>query len=164
MKNSIFLLLLVASMLSSCSTSKRMQTLAQKCAEEFPCVDTLEIYYDTVFVAVDVPPIEVIDTVQTPCPPNLPDTTVIYAVRTVKIPGRTITVEVPKVDTVRVGIDQALRQAYVDLKHQYEIKEAELTAYKKARPARASVWARIFPWIALVASVIVLVLVIKKKR
>lgn len=164
MKNYLFILIIGAVVISGCSTTKRVQSLAQKCAEQFPCIDTLEIYYDTITAFIAVPSTEVIDTVVVPCPPGHPDTILISTVKTVKIPARTIRVEVPRVDTVRSNIDQALRQAYVDLKRQYEINKAELDVYKKTRPARPSAWGRIFPWLALIAAVILLVLVIKKKR
>ena len=139
MKNFPFLIIgFIVLCLDACAIQKNAttqpRTLAQLCADSFPCKDSI------VFLSVDVPvpeqQIEYIDT--TECPPGDTGKTIIKT-EIIRIPGRTIPVKT--VVMVPSAIDSALRVAYRELQAQYDksIKDLEdcqsRLKNKKARPS-----------------------------
>lgn len=106
-------LILLALSAFGCGAPKfipEQKTLAQQCAETYPCVDTIQ----TVLVEVEVP-VPGLDTVIRDTVPCLDS--VAYVEKLVKVPGRTIYVE-KKVFTPS-ALDSALRVAYKQLQAQY---------------------------------------------
>ena len=137
MKKYLFLSLFAPALIlfDSCSSTKFVapeQTLAQICADSFPCKDSL------VFIEVQVesPSDTIVRVVATDCPPSDSITT-IYTVDTLLMPGKTFTVK--KTVMVPNAIDSALRVAYHDLQTQYQksiqdLKDCQSRTKEKAKP------------------------------
>ena len=129
-------------LLDSCAQQKHLvpsQTLAQVCADSFPCRDSL-IFIE---VEVEVPKDSIIYVDSTDCPPS--DTaSVVKKTGKVYFPQKKIPV---KIQVMAPGvIDSALRVAYKDLQVQYAksiqaLKECQAKAKEKAKPrADWKVW------------------------
>jgi hypothetical protein len=126
----------------SCASQKHtipVQTLAQVCADSFPCKDSLQF----IEVEIDVPKDSIIYVDSTECPPS--DTGVwVFTTDTLYLPGK----RVPVKTTVMVpsAIDSALRVAYKNLQVQYaksiqDLKDCQARVKEKAKPrADWKVW------------------------
>jgi len=166
MKTEIFLVSVLLFIFAGCGTTARKLTLAERCAQEYPCRDSTiileHVLTDTLYLA----GYDQIDTVQVPCPPNLTDTVMVSVVREVRIPGKVIPVTIVQRDTVTARIDSALRAAYAELNAAYTQLEKDAqqakTALKEARRSSGRSW---WPWL-LVGALVVLIyylLFVKKK-
>jgi hypothetical protein len=129
-------------MFDSCASHKSTipeRTLAQVCADSFPCKDSLVF----IEVEVEVPKDSIVYVDSTQCPPS--DTSVwVFKKDTLYMPGK----RVPVKTTVLVPsqIDSALRVAYKDLQAQYaqsiqDLKDCQARTKEKAKPrADWKVW------------------------
>jgi outer membrane murein-binding lipoprotein Lpp len=162
----IFAVILAAFLLTSCGTTARKLTLAERCAKEYPCADTVIVVERTQTDTLYLAGYDQIDTVSVPCPPNLTDTVLVSVVREVRIPGRVVPVTTIVRDTVTARIDSALRVAYAELNAAYQQLEKDAAQAKtQLREARRSGGRSWWPWLlvgVLVALVAYLVFVKKK--
>lgn len=162
----ILAVLVAALILTSCGTTARKLTLAERCAQEYPCRDTTvvleRVHTDTLFLA----GYDQVDTVSVPCPPGLPDTVLVSVIREVRIPGKVIPVTVIHRDTVTARIDSALRVAYAELNAAYAQLEKDATQAKSAlREARRTTGRNWWPWLLVgVLSALVIYLAFVKKK
>ncbi|NBW20195.1 MAG: hypothetical protein EBR82_70725 [Caulobacteraceae bacterium] len=113
----------------SCGSTKPIPptppTLAQICADSFPCKDST--IYVPVYYAADIPQQDTAVAIAIPCPPA--DTpSVVQVTKVIRIPGKRIIVR----DTIPCpsDVDQALRQAYSDVSAKLKIAEAALQKKK----------------------------------
>lgn len=114
--------------------------LAQRCAEAFPCRDSLVIEERIVTDTITAGPWMFVHTDTVPCPPS--DTpSVVIRLDTVRFPVIRHAVEFRYIDTSKVVVDvsqqTALRQRILDLEH--ELKAARHAA-SSARPYKTIAW------------------------
>ncbi|NBW16590.1 MAG: hypothetical protein EBR82_52290 [Caulobacteraceae bacterium] len=148
----------------SCGSTKPIPptppTLAQICADSFPCKDST--IYVPVYYAADIPQQDTAVAITIPCPPA--DTpSVIQVTKVIRIPGKRIIVR----DTIPCpsDVDQALRQAYADVSAKLKIAEAALQKKKatgKGFPAWLN-WLLIIV-IAIQAFILLLNAIFKPRR
>lgn len=160
----LLIIIIISAVLASCATQKETRTLAQICAEEFPAKADTVIQENWRVVNFPVPELDTLYIDSIPCPPNMPDTVFVPIRKEIRIPGKTIRVEIPIQDTTIYRIDSALQAAYKDLQDQYrkaiadlEVCQAKYKESKSNRPNRLWLW-------ALILGIAVVILVILKKR
>lgn len=156
MKPIVFLLIIVSAF--GCGAPKfvpEQKTLAQQCAETYPCVDTIQ----TVLVEVEVP-VPGLDTVirdTTPCLDS-----VAYVEKILKVPGRTTYIQ-KKVFTPS-ALDSALRVAYAHLQTQYEKSIRDLEDCNRRIKTKAPQKTDWKIWIVVLGLVVALVGVVWRKK
>lgn len=155
----------IAALFASCSTSKRL-TLAEKCAQAYPCRDSIVIvprtYTDTIMLAGYDDTV----TVSVPCPPNLTDTLHFPVIRTIHTSAKYIPIKITVQDTVTARLDSALRVAYAELQLKYLDVSNQAAQYQiqrnEARKSQGRSW---WPWVLVgILSAAILYLVFVKKK
>lgn len=149
---------------TSCSTSRR--TLAQRCAQAYPCTDdtivTPRLVHDTIMLAGYDDTV----TVSVPCPPGLTDTLRVPVVQVITTPAKLIPFKYTVRDTFVVRLDSALavsnkelEAANAEMNKRIGIYEAQLNEAR--RSGRGSWW----PWVlvGLLSAAIVYLVFLKKK-
>ena len=157
----IIIVITAALALASCATQKETRTLAQICAEEFPVKSDTVVQENWRVVNFPVPELDTLFVDSIPCPPGLADTVYVPIRKEIRIPGKTVRVEIPVSDTTIYRIDQALEQAYKDLQEQYrkaitdlEVCQARYTEAKEKKPNKLWLWALILGIVAVVVIVL----------
>lgn len=131
----------------SCGTTKPIQptppTLAQICADSFPCRDS--IIYVTSELPVDFPQQDTLIRDTFPCPPA-DSVTPVYITKVIRIPGKRIIVR----DTMPCPTkkDEALRRAYQDVITKLKKAESEL---QKRKPAGGKGIPNWLSWLLIIA-------------
>lgn len=160
----IIAIISIAALLASCATQKETRTLAQICAEEFPVKADTVIKENWRVVNFPVPELDTIYLDSIPCPPGLTDTLYVQVRKEIRIPGKTIRVEIPVSDTTIYRIDSALQKSYRDLEAQYrkaitdlEVCQARYAEAKEKKPNRLWLW-------ALILGLVVVIFLLIRKR
>lgn len=147
-------------LLHSCASNKvptpHEKTLAQVCADSFPCIDSIQL----IECEVDVKESKLVYVDSTECPPS--DTGKLL------IETKIITVPEYKIKTVVMApaqIDSALKQAYRDLQSQYKItikalEDCKTSQKQKAKPPKQD-WK---VWLIAIGLLVIVVTQVFSKR